>query len=138
MFFQQLYMGILGVCAGSVAACGIIGLLCGLSIIPRFATVTHTKNHLMKYESSMILGILLGNYVNLFHPSLPLGWFFLFSFGFFSGMFVGGWILSLAELADMLSGFIRRIHLKKGLPWIILSLALGKTFGSLLFYYLRW
>lgn len=63
---------------------------------------------------------------------------FYFLFGVFSGIFLGGWILALAEVADMFPVFTRRIRLTQGLPLIILFIALGKLTGTLFFYYFGW
>ena len=69
---------------------------------------------------------------------LPIGRPFLLIFGIFSGIFLGGWILALAEIADMFPVFVRRIQLKQGLPLIILSIAAGKAAGALIYYYFGW
>jgi stage V sporulation protein AB len=53
-------------------------------------------------------------------------------------MFLGGWILALEELADILPIFCRRIRLTHGVPCIVVSIAFGKTFGSLFYYLHGW
>lgn len=135
---QQLFMGILGLCSGIIIASGVAGLLIGLSIVPRYAGITHTADHILLYEDMSFLGIFLGNLFSLFHISLPLGRPFLIIFGVFSGIFLGGWILALAEIADMFPIFSRRIRLIQGLPLIIIFIAAGKLTGSLLYYYFGW
>ena len=108
------------------------------SIIPRYAGITHTADHILLYEDMCFLGIFLGNLFCLFRFPLPLGTPFLLLFGVFSGIFLGGWILALAEVADMFPVFTRRIRLTQGLPLIILFIALGKLTGTLFFYYFGW
>lgn len=114
------------------------GLLIGLSIVPRYAGITHTADHISLYEDMCFLGIFLGNLVCLFRLPLPLGTPFLILLGVFSGIFLGGWILALAEVADMFPVFTRRIRLTQGLPLIILFIALGKLTGTLFYYYFGW
>lgn len=136
--WQQIFLGLLGLCSGTIIASGVAGLLIGLSIIPRYAGITHTADHILLYEDMCFLGIFLGNLFCLFRFPLPLGTPFLLLFGVFSGFFLGGWILALAEVADMFPVFTRRIRLTQGLPLIILFIALGKLTGTLFFYYFGW
>lgn len=136
--WQQFFLGFLGVSSGIIISGGIMGLLIGLSVISRYAGITHTAKHILFYEDSMLFGILFGNYLGLFSSAIPGGLVFLSFYGFFSGLFLGGWILSLEEIADVIPIFARRIHLLQGLPVIILSIAAGKTTGALLYHALGW
>ena len=63
---------------------------------------------------------------------------FLIIYGFFSGIFLGSWILALAEVASMFPIFARRIQLTGGIPAVIIAMALGKCLGTLLYYYRGW
>ena len=134
--WQQLFLGFLGFFAGVIIAGGVVGLLIGLSITPRYAGITRTADQILLYEDVTLLGTVLGNIWFLFSLPIPLGKPFLLFFGIFSGIFLGGWILSLAEMADIFPIFTRRIHFTQGLPLVILFVALGKAIGSFLFYFL--
>lgn len=136
--WQQVFLAVLGLCFGIVIASGVAGLLIGLSIVPRYAGITHTAEHILLYEDLSLLGIVLGNLFFLFRIPLPFGTPFLAVLGFFSGFFLGGWILALAEIADMFPVFTRRIRLVQGLPLIIVFIAAGKITGALLYYYFGW
>ena len=114
--WEHLLLCITGLCGGIVIASGTAGLLIGLSIIPRYAGITHTGSHILLYEDSALLGIILGNLACLFPVSIPLGDPFLIIYGFFSGIFLGSWILALAEVASMFPIFARRIQLTGGIP----------------------
>ena len=133
--WQQISLGFLGLCSGIVIASGVAGLLIGLSIIPRYAGITHTGDQVLLYEDAALLGIVFGNLYSLFRFPIPLGFPFLAVFGIFSGFFLGSWILALAEVADMFPIFARRIRLTQGLPIIIICIAAGKCIGSLLYYF---
>lgn len=133
--WQQIFLGIVGLSSGIVIASGVAGLLIGLSIVPRYAGITHTADHILLYEDMSLLGIVLGNLFYLFQIPLPMGTPFLAVFGIFFGVFLGGWILALAEVADMFPVFARRIRLTQGLPVIIIFIAAGKLTGALLYYY---
>ena len=135
---QQLFLIITGFCSGIIIAGGVVGLLIGLSIVPRYAGVTHTGKHILLYEDITFLGIVSGNLFFLYGWQLPGGTFFLILYGLFSGIFLGGWIMALAEMADIFPIFSRRIKLASGIRLIILAVALGKTLGSLYYFYKGW
>lgn len=136
--WQQIFLAFIGLCAGIMIAGGVVGLLIGLSIVPRYAGITHTADQILLYEDVTLLGAVLGNIFYLYQIPIPLGTPFLILYGLFSGIFLGGWILALAEMADIFPIFARRIRFTEGLPKVIICIALGKAAGSLLFWYQRW
>lgn len=136
--WEQIAMGFLGLCAGGIVASAAVAFLIGLGIIPRYAGITHTADKILLYEDSMMLGALAGNVFDVFHLHIPFGVWGLGIYGLFSGIFLGGWILALAEMADIFPIVARRIKLKHGIPVIIISIALGKIAGSLWFFYNGW
>ena len=136
--WQQIFLCFLGLVSGTLIAGGIVGLLVGLAIIPRYAGITHTSNHILLYEDMTMLGTIFGTVFMIFSLPLPLGNPFLMICGFFFGIFLGGWILALAEVADIFPIFSRRIRLKEGIAFIILSIAIGKCSGSFLFFINQW
>ena len=95
---QQIFLAFIGFCSGVIIAGGIVGLLIGLSIVPRYAGITRTGKHIMLYEDFTLLGTLFGTLMLLFHIPIPLGRSFLLLYGLFSGIFLGGWIMALAEM----------------------------------------
>lgn len=135
---QQIFLGFIGLCSGFIIAGGLVGLLIGLSIVPRYAGITHTAEHIMLYEDIALLGTVSGNLFYLFDWNLRPGIPFLILYGLFSGIFLGGWIMALAEMADIFPVFARRIRFQKGLSFTILCIAAGKTVGSLIYYYNGW
>ena len=136
--WQQIFLGFVGFCAGVIIAGGVTGLLIGLSIVPRYAGITHTARHILLYEDVTLLGTVLGNIFYLYSLPLPMGWPFLALYGLFSGIFLGGWIMALAEIADVFPIFTRRIRFTEGIPKVVIAMALGKTLGSLLYYFHGW
>ena len=129
--WQQLFLGLLGLCSGIVIASGAAGLLIGLSIVPRYAGITHTGDHVMLYEDASLLGIIFGNpvcAVSCFPSSRPL---LSGRFGavlrFFS-LEAGFW--PLRRLPICFRVFARRIRLSRGLPAVIICIAAGKCIGN--------
>ena len=136
--FQQVLLCFTGFCAGIIVAGGVSGLLIGLSIVPRYAGITHTANHIFLYEAMTLRGTVARTIVTLSPVMIPLGPFFLAVCGVFFGIFLGGWILALAEIAKVFPVFARRLKLTQGLSLVIISIAAGKTFGSLFYYAMGW
>ena len=135
--FQQIFLAVIGFCAGVIIAGGVVGLLIGLSIVPRYAGVTHTGKDILLYEDITLLGIVFGNLFFLYRWPIPGGMVFLGLCGLFSGIFLGGWIMALAEMADVFPIFSRRIKLTNGIRLVVIAVALGKALGSLYYFYQR-
>lgn len=133
--WQQIGMAVIGFGGGMIAAGGMVALLIGLGITPRFAGITHTADRILLYEDFTMLGAVAGNIVQLYEPSLAIGKIGLAVYGLGAGMFLGAWILALAEMVDVFPIAIRRLKIKVGVPWIILTVAAAKICGSLLYFY---
>ena len=134
----QIFLGILGLCAGITVSSGVVGLLIGLSIVPRYAGITRTADKILLYEDFSMLGVFLGNMAMIFNWQLPAGQIGLALYGVFAGIFMGSWILALAEMAKVFPVLARRARLTKGMPWIVVSVAAGKALGALYFFYKGW
>ena len=136
--WQQIFLIFVGLSSGIIIAGGVVGLMIGLSIVPRYAGITHTADHMLLYEDMTFLGIVLGNLFCLFQSFPPVGTFFLILYGIFSGIFLGSWILALAEVADVLSRFLSENFISPaGFPSLLLPLP-PEFAGCFLFYFLRW
>ena len=82
-----------------------------------------------------MLGAVVGNVLQLYEPSLAVGKIGLAVYGLGAGMFLGAWILALAEMVDVFPIAIRRLKIKVGVPLIIVAVAAAKICGSLLYFY---
>ena len=133
--WQQIGMAIVGFGGGMIAAGGMVALLIGLGITPRFAGITHTSDRILLYEDFTMLGAVAGNVLQLYEPSLAVGKIGLAVYGLGAGMFLGAWILALAEMVDVFPIAIRRLKIKVGVPLIIVTVAAAKICGSLLYFY---
>ena len=70
---EQIFLGVLGLCAGFTVASGMVGLIIGLSIVPRYAGITRTADKILLYEDFTMLGATLGNMAMVFQWHLPGG-----------------------------------------------------------------
>lgn len=69
---EQIFLGFTGLCSGFIIAGGLTGLMIGLSIIPRYAGITHTADHILLYEDITFWGTELGNLFFLFSLEYPV------------------------------------------------------------------
>lgn len=131
----QILVCLAGLSLGLVVASGIVALVIGLGIVNRYAGITKTAAHLRFYETCCMLGAFLGNLFSLTNIPLPFGSFGLLLYGLFAGIYLGSWIIALGEVVNLFSILCRRIGITRGLPGIIVCMALGKILGSLLYFY---
>ena len=46
--WQQIFLIFVGLSSGIIIAGGVVGLMIGLSIVPRYAGITHTADHMLR------------------------------------------------------------------------------------------
>lgn len=135
---QQILLAVIGFSAGVAIAGGLFSFIVELGIIADFADRTHTAEHILLYEDCAVLGGTVGNLVSVFHLSIPFGRLLLPIFGVLAGIFVGCWSMALAEMLNVFPVFIRRIKIVRYVAVFILSMALGRGVGAMLFFFQRW
>ena len=134
----QIFLGLLGLFAGGVIASGVVAFIISLGIVPRYAGITKTASEVRLYEDCAMAGAFLGNLVWLYRIPLPLGEAGLAVCGLLFGIFLGSWIIALGEVVNIYAIMARRVGLTVGIGLVILSMALGKALGSLLFFWKGW
>ena len=138
MWIREILLAIAGLSAGVAVAGGLFSFIVELGVIADFADRTHTGEHITFYEDCVALGGILGNLIYVFQISLPLGRSFLAAVGLFSGIFAGCWAMALAEILNVFPVFMRRIKIVRYVSVFVVSMALGKGLGALLFFGQRW
>lgn len=138
MWVKYVFLALIGASFGMIVSAGVFTVLISVGLVPRFAGKTHTSRHVMLYENLIILGTLSGNVLSMWSFRLGLSAWLLVPVGVFAGIFVGCLALAIAEMLDTIPIFARRIGFRKGLGFAVLSIALGKAAGSLLFFIMRW
>lgn len=134
----QAVLGVIGFSSGLAVAGGVIALIIGLGVISRYAGLTRTASHLWLYEDAVLLGGVFGNWLTVYQPSCHLEETALAVLGLFWGIFVGSWIMALAEIVNIFPILARRIGLVKGMSIVAAAMAAGKTLGSLWHFFQRW
>lgn len=138
IWLRNLVLWIIGLGGGFLVAGGVVALIVGLGIVTRFAGITHTALHNRLYETVILLGTMFGIALSVYQVRIPAGRAGLAVQGFAAGMYVGGWIMALAEIVNIFPIFSRRIGLTKGFSYIVISIAAGKVIGSLLQFFMSW
>lgn len=95
---------------------------------------TKTYNMVKFYEILVFFSVLAGTLTMLSDFKIVLGKMFLCIVGFFNGAFVGVVAISLAEVLNVFPVLKKRAKLKKGLKYLILTVAIGKIIGSLVYW----
>ena len=138
---------------GLLSSGGVFTVFVTVGLVPRFADKTHTANKIIWYENCIVAGTVLGCIFSVYGDfftdilgktaisNIPKweiwGNWILGIFGIFAGMFVGCFAIAIAEMLNTIPIFTRRISLGKGAGIVMLCLALGKTVGALIYFYLR-
>lgn len=138
MWGRQFLLGVIGLSSGLIVAGGLFAFIVGLGVVSDFADRTHTGRHVLLYETSIALGGIFGNIFYIYEVQVGMGMVLVPVFGIFAGIFVGCWSMALAEMLNVFPIFVRRVKLLKCIPYIILSIALGKGVGALVFFVNGW
>lgn len=132
--FKIIGMVLLGGAGGALTAAGFFAVVTNVGLINRVADVTGTTKNILLFEEFIIAGAVVGNILSLFDVVLPFGqWIFLVVFGLISGIFVGLFVVCLAETTKAMPIFLRRVRIGAGLGIIILMIGLGKAVGQLIY-----
>lgn len=138
MWARQIILAVVGFSSGIAVAGGLFSFIIGLGVISDFADRTHTGANILLYEKMIALGGILGNIMYVYQIHIPGAQILIGPVGLCAGIFVGCWSMALAEILNIFPIFIRRVNVLRGIPYIILSMAIGKGIGALLFFIKRW
>lgn len=134
MFWGYFLSALVGFSGGVVISGGVFAFIAIIGIIPRLMDKTKTTNFVLLYETVIITGGILGTITMVWDLSFPIGKIGLAVIGFSFGIFVGCLAVSLAEILDVIPIVARRLYIKKGIQFLILSVAIGKMIGSLIYW----
>lgn len=138
MWAKEIWLAVIGLSSGMIVSGGLFSFIASLGVVSDFADRTHTGSKVLLYEDAIILGGSLGNVFWVYQLQTPNSLWLLVIFGLFSGIFVGCWAMALAEILNVFPIFIRRAKILQSVPYIILSIAIGKGIGAFIFFFLGW
>ncbi|MCD8395868.1 MAG: stage V sporulation protein AB [Lachnospiraceae bacterium] len=131
----QILAVITGFASGFLVAGGVASVMIGLGILTRFIGISHTARQILWYEDAIFLGAVVGDVVTVFDFKLAVGAWMLVIAGLFIGIFIGGWIMALAEIVEIFPVYSRRLGITRNVSWMVIALAAGKVVGSLIFFF---
>lgn len=139
---KQILLFLFGFCSGGIIAAGLFSFLVSIGAVTRIAGKLRMERKIRLLELVLTAGAAAGNVVNLYQPEwfhfLPYGFSILLLglFGLEAGIFTGVLVMSLAEMLNTLPVFAHRLHLLRGMKYVIIALALGKAAGAWIYFYL--
>ncbi len=125
--------------SGVVIASAVFAFIAMIGIVPSMAIKTNTTKYVILYEEMIIFGGLFGCFNTIVDYNLNLGQSIIgqvIAVIYFLGvgMYVGVLASSLAECLDVIPIFSKRANIKKGIFLILMSIAIGKFTGSMLYF----
>lgn len=138
MWVNQILLALIGLSSGVAVAGGLFAFIVELGVIADLADRTHTADHILLYEDSTALGGIAGTLMLLFHIQLPFVSWIMPIFGLLAGIFVGCWSMALAEILNVFPIFIRRVKIVRYISAFVISMAVGRGIGALVFFFQGW
>jgi len=134
MILNKLCMMVIGLSGGVVVSAGVFALITALGIVPRLIERSKTRKNISFYENCIIFGGIIGTVLTFWPIPIPLGKIGLVITGLAMGAFIGSLVVALAEFINVLPIMNRRLKLSGGIAFILVTLGLGKTAGSILYW----
>lgn len=125
---------IFGLGSGFVISAGVFTLIASVGIVPRMSEKTKTVDKIPLYEEVVSIGGIFGTLLLFLDLYLPIGKILVIFFSLCIGIFFGELAVSLAEVLNVFPIFMRRFRFKRGISVFMVAVALGKCFGSLLYF----
>ena len=138
MWVREVLLAIIGLSSGALVAGGLFGFIVSLGVVSDFADRTGTANHIFLYEDAVALGGICGNFAYVYKIQLIQSSVLLGIVGLIAGIFVGCWAMALAEILNVFPIFVRRTKIVKTVPYLVLSIAIGKGIGSIIYFINGW
>lgn len=134
MYLKLAGLTAVGFCAGAVVAAALFAFVVTIGLVVRIIGKCHLSGHSHLFEDCIAIGATAGNLYYFNKWNLPGGALVLAVFGAFSGIYVGCLVMALAETVNAVPVMSRRLRLTVGLQYLILSVAVGKAVGALVYF----
>lgn len=131
MAIKVIIVAFIGLGGGITVGSGLVALITVLGIVPRLMQLSKTYSFIRSYEISIILGAVLGGWMNLRNTSLFFPAFILAPIGLFAGIFVGMLAAALTEVLNVLPILAKRVGFGEKIIIILMAIVFGKITGSL-------
>ena len=135
---MNILLAIIGLSCGFAVSAGIFAFIMSLGIIERLAAFSRTVPYIKFYETVVLAGATAGNIFSIYNLNIRIGEAAAGILGLLGGVFTGIMAITLVEMLKSIPIMLRRANIHKGLGTIVLAIALGKLFGSLLQFFKGW
>lgn len=138
MLIRHIFMALVTLACGIAVSAGTFAFLLVIGVVPRMIKKMNLCDRIITFENMIVLGVLTGAVFSVieWEARIPITWIghlLLATYGLVAGMFVGCIAVALAEILNTFPIMFRRMYINRGLSYVMIAMALGKTAGS--FYY---
>jgi stage V sporulation protein AB len=142
-------MAVLALFSGMAVSAGTFAFLLVIGVFPRMLGKRERANRILLIENLVILGVITGAVFSVLPWTFPgegshnlvltaAQILIRTIYGISAGFFVGCIAAALAEILHTFPIIFRRTHIKRGLPWVMAAMALGKTCGGLFYFFFQY
>lgn len=126
-----LFIIFCGIAGGAVSA-GYVAFITLLGVFEKLSEKYKASKHVILIENLIILGVSIGNLIQLLQISIPLGIPGFTFFNLWGGIFTGCLAGALAETLGVFPILSRKFKIRDFLPYVIIAAAFGKAIGSVI------
>ncbi len=134
---NRILLGVIGLCAGMAVAQAVAALAAAIGVYPRLAAKVHEAKYILWFETVAQLGIVVGTVLSVFPVKIVFARSIAVIWGGFVGVYVGCFLMALAEVVQAFPIMFRRTKMKLGLNYFVVAIAIGKLCGSLYYFYMK-
>lgn len=130
MLIRYVILAIVCMAGGAVIAGGYFAFISLIGIFPKLLEKVKGNRHYMLVEGLLTYGAVIANAIYIFNIRVPITIIGLSVLSFFGGVFVGCLVGALAEVLNVFPIISRRINVRRGMPYVIYAVGIGKAIGS--------
>ena len=140
MLARHIFMAFVSFACGVAVSAGTFAFILVIGVVPRMIRKMNLADKVICFENMIVLGVLTGAVLSIieWEARLPVAWIghlLLGIYGFVAGTFVGCIAVALAEILNTFPILFRRLYINRGLSFVMIAMALGKTIGSLYYFF---
>lgn len=133
-------MAFVSFACGVAVSAGTFAFILVIGVVPRMIRKMNLADKVICFENMIVLGVLTGAVFSIieWEARLSVAWIghlLLGIYGFVAGTFVGCIAVALAEILNTFPILFRRLYINRGLSFVMIAMALGKTIGSLYYFF---
>jgi len=132
---DEVLAGFVGLCMGILSGSALSALYIAIGLFSKLHVFTRYRHAYLYYVMAAAAGAGFGTVISVFDVTVRFNGIFPPAMGFFGGVFIGMYIACLAEVINVVPLFKKSGIPRLGIAILLLSFAVGKTVGSLLYWF---